>query len=213
MNDSEKDILDALIVRNLQKVNVALSRIRYGIGPKTFEAIDNASKHWAEGQGWKGEFGSKDDELLWFAPPEWTASGLHNGADGHFAYFQLDTLAAEEDTEGGDQDRLIALMGAGVGSTGFRIIRGDDAALTKPKWRRLASSAEIHRPMVALGFEYEDSGSYFLPIPFKAEALAGGIVEGDMSAFLAPLEIALSKLPDAVMAMRPAIDAASTSTS
>jgi len=213
MNESEKDKLDALIVRNLQKVNVALSRIWYGIGPHAFKAIDAASKDWTEAQGWKGEFGSEDDELLWFAPPEWTASGLHDGIDGHYAYFQLDTFADEHNTEGGDQDRLVTLLGTGVGSTGFRIIRGDDAAVTKPAWRRLASSNEVLKPMVSLGFVHEDGGSYFLPIPFKAEALAEGIEQGDMSDFLAPLEEALGKLPDAMEAMRPVIDVASRSTS
>jgi hypothetical protein len=209
MNDGERDILDALIVRNLAKVNVALSRVWYGIGPKVYAAIDGASKRWVDAEGWKGKFCSADEGELWFAPPAWTVSGLHADSDGHYAYFLFDAIDDEDETEGGDQDRLVTLLGAGVGSMGIWVVRGLNGALAKPAWRRLASSSGVGAAMVALGFKYDDSGSYFLSIPFNAEDLAKGIETGDLSSFLAPLNEALGKLPAAVEAMRPVVDVAS----
>lgn len=211
MKNSEQDALDALIVRNVKQLNVVLSRIWYGLTPRVFGALDAATEEWTEKNGWKGEFGSAKDEELWFAPPEWTTSDPSGGEDGHYAYFTLDYRGNEPDTEGGDQDDLIVLLNAGIGSMGFRILRGDDAAVNKPKWRNLMAAPEIVSAMVACGFVHDDRGSYFLPLRFEADTLAEGILQDDLSNFLSPLNEAMEKLPVAVAAMRPAISVASNS--
>ena len=209
MNDSETDALDALIVRNIVQVNAVWSRVQYGIGPRVLEAMDEAVKEWADAQGWQGKFDSKE-EWLWFAPRDWMVSGPEGKQDGHYAYLQLATSGDEEGTESGDQDWLVTLLCAGVGSMGIRIFRGDDANIARPVWRRLLATTEVVDAMVALGFVLEArEGSYFLRIPFEAAVLADGIEQNDLSTFLVPLKEALEKLPAVVAAMRPVMDVAS----
>lgn len=209
MVDNELDALDALIVRNIVQVNAVWSRVVYGIGPRVLEAIDEAAKQWAEAQGWPGKFDS-EEEWLWFAPRDWMVSDTQAKEDKSYAYLQLQPVGDEEGTENGDQDWLVTLLRAGVGSMGIRISRGSEATITKPAWRRLLATTEVVDAMVALGFVYEPrEGSYFLRIPFEATALADAIEQGDMPTFLAPLKEALEKLPAAVAALGTVIDVAS----
>jgi hypothetical protein len=155
MNESEKDALDALIVKNIAQVNILTSRLLYSIHPQVLKAMDAAVKEWVEAAGWtgKGKFKTTEEEWPSFAPQDWVVLRAEKSSD-YAAYFQLEVQAIDKDTEGADQDWLVSLLGAGVGSAGIYITRGE--AVNKLVWRRLLTNSEMVASLVALGFVYDD---------------------------------------------------------
>jgi hypothetical protein len=215
MNDTDNDALDALIVRNMAQINKALSRIWHGIYPVAFGAVTDTTREWVRAQGWKGKFeydGSDSSAEFWCAPPDWISPDGDRRHDC-YAYFEFDYFDTDfKNTADDDQDEIVTLLGAGVGATGFHILRGDGATIAKGPWKRLMQASGIIGVMRSLGCkQYE--GSYYIPISFSAEALAVAIEQGDMSIFLAPLKEALDRLPDIVFAMQSIIQVASNSQS
>jgi hypothetical protein len=64
-----KDELDALIIRNLGDLDLAVHRLESEIGDRVGKKIDAIAEAWHSEHGWEGKFSWNDEDDLWLAPP------------------------------------------------------------------------------------------------------------------------------------------------
>jgi hypothetical protein len=191
---------DALIVKHLRDLELAVKRLDFDITVRVYKAMESIAESWSRKNRWAGEFDWKNERIgLWLAPPQWKGPDAREGE--RLAYFELDGGFGDdfEWEQELDYFMLTRLCGLGEGKICLRWNYGEAIGANKSKWVKFVQPyvEQIRRA----GFEYEtESGLFFIPIHIEADSLASAIkvdaIEEALKPFSAALDLLLKAKPE-----------------
>lgn len=188
-----------LMLSQLRMFNEAVVLFRQSIEPAVLEGIDACVEFFAEANDWDGEYELVSDDNCWLAPKAWITNPEEEEPEFK-ARFAIDCIDDNDDY----WTAVFCDVATQGGRAGFSFCIEPSAFGGKNAWNACAKKIpqELISKLVALDFQNQNKGSFFLPVILDSQLLANSCSEygeftKDDDSF-APLRAALEKLKQAV---------------
>lgn len=188
----------SLIIRNMSMLEDVINEYNETFEPKIFSELDKIVEDFVNLQKWTGLYNILEKGIE-FTPDNWKADNTEDSVQ--LASYFLVSVKDNNETSWDNEYTFFLSQFLGIGATqsgfSFEVERKNIGNPKVGEWKKFCQNHRHYEEIGKKGFQYLNSGSWFIPFKIDTDALAEAYCAGNTVDALLPVSEALDKIKDA----------------